>query len=190
MLSRRAQEGIAVLAFVTTMLVLTASVCAAAMHFLHAGRQLAGLQLDREIAFRAAEAALLDAEADLLAAAASPHARLASWPDPGHCGVEAQRAICRTGTGQPAWWPWIEGSPPESVPALSIGAFTGARLPDLPEGVAGATHPPRYLIEVLDHHQTLQTLAGTAQWPRFRITALGLGRDPSVRVLLQTEFQP
>jgi Tfp pilus assembly protein PilX len=60
-------------------------------------------------------------------------------------------------------------------------------MPDLPEGVAGATHPPRYLIEVLDHHQTL---AGTTQWPRFRMTALGLGRDPSVRVLLQTEFQP
>lgn len=188
MLSRRTQEGIAVLAFVTTMLVLTASVCAAAMHFLHAGRQLAGLQLDREIAFRAAETALLDAEADLLAAAASPHARLTSWPGAGHCGVEAQRGICRPGTGQPAWWPWIEGSPPERVPALSIGALTGVRLPDLPEGVAGATHPPRYLIEVLDH--PLHTPVGTAQWPRFRITALGLGRDPSVRVLLQTEFQP
>lgn len=187
MLTRRTQAGIAVLAFVTTMLVLTASVCAAAMHFLHAGRQLAGLQLDREIAFRAAEAALLDAEADLLAATTSPHPRLASWPAAGHCGLEAQRGICLASAGQPAWWPWLEGGPPESVPALSIGAFTGVRMPDLPEGVAGATHPPRYLIEVVDHHQTL---AGTTQWPRFRMTALGLGRDPSVRVLLQTEFQP
>lgn len=187
MLTRRTQAGIAVLAFVTTMLVLTASVCAAAMHFLHAGRQLAGLQLDREIAFRAAEAALLDAEADLLAATTSPHPRLASWPAAGHCGLEAQRGICLASAGQPAWWPWLEGGPPESVPALSIGAFTGVRMPDLPEGVAGATHPPRYLIEVVDHHQTL---AGTTQWPRFRMTALGVGRDPSVRVLLQTEFQP
>ncbi len=63
------------------------------MHFLHAGRQLAGLQLDREIAFRAAEAALLDAER-----ICSPllRRRTLGWHRglTGHCGVEAQRGIC------------------------------------------------------------------------------------------------
>lgn len=188
MLTSRVQSGMAVLAFVTTMLALTGAACVAAMQFLHASRQLAALQQDREIAFRTAEAALRDAEADLLAAAASNPDRLAHWPAPGQCGTQAQRGICRPGDGRPAWWPWIEGAPPDRAPALPFGTITGARMPVFPGGMAGVTRPPHYLIEVLEH--PAHALAGVSHWPLFRITALGQGRDPAVRVLLQAEFQP
>ncbi|WP_454764644.1 pilus assembly PilX family protein [Cupriavidus campinensis] len=191
MLTTRLQGGMAMIAFVTTMLVLTGGICVAAMHFLHAGRQLAGLHLDREIAFRAAEVALRDAEADLMAATASVQGRLAEWPASGSCGTQAQRGICRAGSGQPAWQPWLDGAAPESTPGLALGTITGARMPQLPNGVAGATRAPWYLIEILDdHNDHPHTPGAAAHWPRFRITALGLGRDPSVRVLLQAEFQP
>ncbi len=79
----------------------------------------------------------------------------------------------------------LDGDARDSA-GISLGTFTGATMPTLPEGVIGATTSPRYLIEVLENHAGM--LADV--WPRFRITALGFGRDTSVRVLLQTEFQP
>lgn len=186
MLSHRKQTGAALLAFVATLILLMGGICTAATHFLLAGRQLASLPLDREIAFRAAEAALHDAEADLIAAIAADGPRLAQLPAPGACAAGAQRGICMANGDHRAWQPWLDGNGDEGSAALGValGTFTGAQLPELPAGVVGATTLPRYLIEVRDD----PPLPG--MWPRMRIVALGMGRDPEVRVLLQTEFQP
>lgn len=183
MLSRRHNRGAALLAFIGMLMLLMGGICAAATHFLLAGRQLASQPLDREIAFRAAEAALLDAEADILAAIRTEGDRLAAWPAPGTCADGAQRGLCMADGDRRVWQRWLDG---EAAPELGValGTFTGARLPPLPDGVVGATALPRYLIEIRDEPPA------PGMWPRMRIVALGAGRDPEVRVLLQTEFQP
>ncbi|XQU74614.1 hypothetical protein EPAKOI_002335 [Cupriavidus sp. H18C2] len=58
MLTRHHSQGTALLACVAMLLLLMGGVSVAALHFLLAGRQLTSQPLDREIAFRAAEAAL------------------------------------------------------------------------------------------------------------------------------------
>lgn len=186
--SNSRSSGAAMLATVATILLLTGSVCVAAMHFLFAGRQLASQQLDREIAFRAADVALHDAETDLIAATVAHGGRFATWPAPGECGVGAQRGICRSNASAPVWQPWLEGAHLDAVPAIVAGTFTGARMPVFTGAVAGASTPPRYVIEIIDTQIT--AIPDAAAWPRFRITTLGVGRDSDVRTLLQTEFQP
>ncbi|KAI3590115.1 Type IV fimbrial biogenesis protein PilX [Cupriavidus sp. U2] len=186
MLSRRRPTGAALLAFVATLMLLMGGICAAATHFLLAGRQLASQPLDREIAFRAAEAALHDAEADLIAAIASGSARLASWPAPGTCADGAQGGICMADGDHRVWQAWLDGDVggAAAIIGVALGTFTGAQLPVLPAAVIGATTLPRYLIEIRDDPPA------AGMWPRMRIVALGMGRDTEVRVLLQTEFQP
>jgi len=186
MLIARQQTGAALLAFLGTLMLVMGAISVAAMHHLFAGRAMTSQWLDREIAFRSAEVALLDAEADLIAAATDDSStRLAAWPHPGACGTGPQLGLCQPDGDRTAWLPWLDGDAPDSA-GIALGTFTGATMPTLPDGVIGATTPPRYLIEVLENHTGM--LAD--MWPRFRITALGLGRDTSVRVLLQTEFQP
>lgn len=185
MLTPRVQTGAALLAFIATLMLLMGSAGAAAVHFLLTGRQLASLQMDREIAFRAAEAALVDAETDLIAAAASGNERLAVSPSPGECADGVRRGICMAGGEHSPWQAWLDGDASSEI-GIALGTFTGAQLPELPPDVIGATRLPRYLIEVLDNPSD----ATQAMWPRMRIVALGYGRDSAVRVLLQTEFQP
>ncbi|RZT41389.1 pilus assembly PilX family protein [Cupriavidus agavae] len=184
MLTGRRHRGAALLAFVATMLLLAGGICTAAIHFLLTGRQLASQQLDREIAFRAAEAALHDAESDLLAAATAGGARLSAWPGRGTCGTGAQAGLCHAEGDRRHWQPWLDGAAVDGL-GVPLGAFTGAQLPALPDDVIGATALPRYLVELRDG---VDAAAGI--WPRMTVTAVGFGRDPAVRVVLQTEFQP
>lgn len=179
---RRHTVGISTLAFVSLLLMLTASSCFAAMHLLSVGQILASRQVDREIAMRAAEVALIDAEADVLAALAQGGGRLLHWPAAGHCSEGVGQGLCiPTHDAPPSWWRWLDGQ--DVAEAATFGTFTGASLPVLPAGVTGATMPPRYLLEPIS-----DGLPG--QLPRFRATALGFGRHAGVRVLLQSEFQP
>lgn len=163
------QTGTAVLACVSVLLTMTTAACMTALHVLAAGRIVVSHHLDRQIAFRAAEVALLDAEADVIAALSAGNPRMASWP--------------AAGATPAPWQPWLDGDPDALTSASTFGAFTGARMPVLPAGVAGATVPPRYLVEILND-------GVPGERPRFRVTSLGIGRDRAVQVMLQTEFQP
>jgi type IV pilus assembly protein PilX len=183
MLSPRQCRGAALLAFIAVLALLMGGIGVAATHFLLSGRQLVSQPLDREIAFRAAEAALHDAEADLLAAIATDSPRLTAWPAPGTCAEAAQRGICMADGDRSVWRAWLDGAAAADI-GVALGTFTGAALPLLSAGTIGATVLPRYLIEILDE------TPAPDMWPRMRIVALGIGRDADVRVLLQTEFQP
>ncbi len=99
-------RGGATLLLAATLLLLAASTAAATLQFMLSTRQLATLQLDREIAFRAAEVALLDGEADLLAAAAGGGRpdRLDPLPARGTCGKGMQAGVCMPAPGSmPVW---------------------------------------------------------------------------------------
>lgn len=180
----RHQCGMGVLPFVSALLIMTSAACMAALNALAAGHVMAAAHVEHQLAFRAAEVALLDAEADILAALAPDSMRLAHWPAADTCGEQAESGWCRhVPNGTPPWHRWREGESAASPLGVTFGTRSGARMPQLPAGVIGATTPPRYLLEILS-----EGAAGTL--PRFRVTALGIGRDPAIRVLLQTEFQP
>ncbi|WP_084084757.1 pilus assembly protein [Cupriavidus sp. USMAA2-4] len=184
----------------TAVLLLSAAGCALALlSFLLSARQLATLQLEREIALHAAEAALLDAEADiaqsLRAVASGDGTRLADWPLPGQCGSGPLRGLCRTERGGvPAWRAWLEAGQGLHEMGVGFGDITGNRLPQLPPEAAGVTLRPRYLIERLpDSAGDSPPASGygeTLPLPRLRFTAIGLGRGAVARAVLQSEFQP
>ncbi len=192
--------GSATLVLTAAMLLLVAATTLAGLHFLLHSRQIASYQLEREIAFRAADTALLDAEAELLealrAGAAGADVRLAAWPAPGQCGSGAQRGLCRPAADvPPPWVDWLDSRRPDDATGIAAGSFSGVDLPILPPGAIGIGALPRYVVELLHERPPGEQLgrsyaAGTAPRLRFRITALGTGRDAAVRSLLQSEFQP
>jgi len=186
---RPSQRGAVVLLFTATLLLLMVATATATLVFLLTGRQVAAWQVDRQVAFLAAEAALLDAETELLAAARQGPAssRFDAWP--GRCGDGAQGGLCRTAAGEaPVWAPWLSGIQPAQATGIPMGHFTGAS-PPAPS--AGAL-PPRYVAELLDDGPAGAPLHGNASTgpPRLRITAIGFGRTPATRAVLQTVIQP
>jgi Tfp pilus assembly protein PilX len=180
-----------------TMLLLVVLISAGVLHMLLSGRQLAVMQLEREIAFRAAEVGLLDAEADLLMAATSQDmaGRLGHWPAPGHCGSGAQSGVCRPAlAGPPVWQAWLLADANADAVGVPLGRFTGATLPVLPAGAAGTRELPRYVAEILDEvppgYSAADAAFGTMLAPRIRITAIGFGRSRAVRAVVQEVIQP
>lgn len=177
--------GAVTLAMITAMLASITAMAMAVLSLLLVGRQTILLRLEREIAFRSAEMALADAEADLLAALRDPApVRLAPLPRAGHCGAGVQQGICvPDAVADPPWQTWLRpGMAVAPDPGVAFGAMTAAHMPDIPADLAGGNVPPRYLIEALP--------ASGAARPLFRITALGHGRDAAVRVVLQTFWTP
>lgn len=178
------QAGGITLLFAATMLLLVAATAAAMLQMLLAGRQLAAAGRDREIAFRAAEAALLEAEAELLAAAGGSDDRFGQWPAAGECGRGAQAALCNTAHARtPVWQPWLHGLATD----LAIGVpASGVAI--VPEAFAGSFTAPRYVAELLDDGPMPDE--GRPALPRLRITAVGFGRSPAVRAVVQSIVQP
>ncbi|WP_336510600.1 hypothetical protein [Cupriavidus necator] len=196
-LTRPRQAGAVTLLLCGTMLLMVVLIAAATLHMLLSGRQLAVMQRERELAFRAAEAALRDGEAELLAAAASldRHDRLGQWPAPGRCGSGQQAGICRPGvSGPPVWQPWLRADAGVDAIGVPLGRFTGAALPAPPADAAATQAPPRYVAEILDEapagYCAPDPAAAFAPAPRLRVTAIGFGHTRAVRALLQSVIQP
>ncbi|WP_439683235.1 PilX/PilW C-terminal domain-containing protein [Cupriavidus oxalaticus] len=194
---RARQSGAVTLLLCGTMLLLSLLLAAATLQMLMTGRQLMVMQLDREIAFRAAEVALLDGEADMLAAAAGKGqiGRLDPMPEPGHCGSGQQAGICRPAAGgAPVWQPWLLAGADADGVGVPLGRFTGASLPVLPPGTAGTRDLPRYVAELLDQappgYAVPDSPATSQPGPRIRITAIGFGRSRAIRAVVQSEIQP
>ncbi|WP_368041335.1 hypothetical protein [Cupriavidus taiwanensis] len=194
------QAGAVTLLLCGTMLLMVVLIAAATLHMLLSGRQLAVMQRERELAFRAAEAALRDGEGELLAAASSPDTqdRLGQWPAPGGCGSGRQAGICRPAVaGPPVWLPWLQADADVGAIGVPLGRFTGATLPALPAllaDTAATQEPPRYIAEILEEapagYSVPDPAMATAPAPRIRVTAIGFGRTRAVRALLQSVIQP
>ncbi len=192
-LPRPCQAGAVTLLLCGTLLLMVVLIAAATLQMLLSGRQLAVMQRERELAFRAAEAALRDGEAELLAAAASPDTqdRLGLWPAPGRCGSGQQAGLCRPAlAGPPVWQPWLRADAEVDAIGVPLGRFTGAALP----ADAAVQEPPRYVAEILDEAPASQgapdPASALASPPRMRVTAVGFGRNRAVRALLQSVIQP
>ncbi|SPD65448.1 conserved protein of unknown function [Cupriavidus taiwanensis] len=191
--ARSRHTGAVTLLLCATLLLMVVLIAAATLQMLLAGRQLAVMQRERELAFRAAEAALRDGEAELLTAATSPdtHDRLALLPAPGRCGSGQQAGVCRPAlAGPPVWQPWLRVDADVDAIGVPLGRFTGAALP----ANAAAQEPPRYVAEILDEapagYSAPDPTVAIAPWPRIRVTAIGFGPTRAVRALLQSVIQP
>ncbi|MGY8523809.1 pilus assembly PilX family protein [Paracidovorax citrulli] len=189
---------------------MAAGAAASAAAMLQQDYRTIAVRLDREVAFRAAEAALLDGEAELQRGWSSGGTGFSTqWPAPGLCGQGPRRHHCTPAAGQvPRWGPWlvpafapVEGLASRGSPGAGFGTITGATFPAIPPEMGGGLAPPRYLIERLG--------AAPASYPagsvRFRITAIASGRvagagagpagaesgpiaAPTARAILQSEW--
>jgi len=140
--------------------------------------QSARHERDRQVALRAAEAALLDAERELdTTPATSP--RFAALAGPGFvagCGKlgTEQHGLC-TRLAPPSWQVIDLASADAAL--VPYGSFSIRTLP-------GVAQQPRYLIELID-----LTPPNPAAGRFYRITALGFGQRASTRVVVQSFYR-
>ncbi len=162
------------------------------------GEKSARNDRDRQIAFRAAEAALRDAEMDIEgvaeSAASRAHLFTAAVLDElplaqGTCsGGEANPllGICRAADDAMHAWQSVDFlSVGESMTAVPYGRFTGQVFP-AGEGPLPAL-PPRYIVEFLPYRR-VGTSASTSDY-LYRITAVGFGTRSVTQVALQVFYR-
>lgn len=208
---RASARGIALVVVLMFLLVLT-SLAIFSARYATLGESMARNQLDQERARQAAEAALRDAERDLLLSQTvrAANSRCDRRPDRpvvlrvaafqadctrGQCAPPALAATAAnwsTGANAEVWWPgangqWNNGGAKPSVAAgLNTNCnFTGG----VPLGtftgapeITGVARQPEYLIEYFSR------ASGRADF--FRITARGFGLNATTEVVVQTYFQP
>lgn len=152
---------------------------------------------DNEIALQAAEAALIDAELDILGPNASPATRLCLFnnkdmaPFVEGCGSGANLGLCapsEPGT-TPAWM--TADLSPSSTTSVAYGTFTGQTYV-VGKGATSATLP-RYIVEVRRNNggwqgNRLENASAGNATNIFRVTAIGFGVDADTQVVLQTNL--
>lgn len=168
---------------------------------------------DRQLAFQAAEAALKDAEYEILSdaspacAAAAPvgHGRLNTVTcfneDNGlgfvtDCSAPPNEGLClASATAVPAWLSpnvqfLADAKGTGNNHTVKYGRFTGRTFPTQATvaGSAFPIYPPRYIIErVLKNLSTdSMTQPGEGYAYMFRVTAMGFGANPNSQVVLQS----
>ncbi|MDM0001280.1 PilX N-terminal domain-containing pilus assembly protein [Variovorax sp. J22P240] len=153
---------------------------------------------DVEIAFQAAEAALIDAELDVLGPNTNGASRLCAFnnkdvtPFVAGCGGPgAQQGLCALAEvgAIPAWMK--ADLSPESRTSVVYGTFTGQQYATGRGAMPAA--PPRYVIEVMRSNggweaNSLQSASARNSTNIFRVTAMGFGVRKETQVVLQTNL--
>jgi type IV pilus assembly protein PilX len=191
------QEGATlVIALVTLVPVLLLGLSAANLSL--QGERAARGDRDRQIAFQAAEAALLDAEHDIEGGLDPASQRNAIFSDAGSTGFHEQCSApdgASSGLCQPA----EEGAMPvwlsidltekarsanHSVP---YGKFTGQTYPA--GGGSLPKRPPAYIIERLPLKQPGEAADQERREVAYRITAIGFGPTEATHAVLQSIYR-
>lgn len=149
---------------------------------------------DSQIAYQAAEAALIDAEFDIRGPNASVAQRMNTFSNTSGLGfIEG----CGTGTSLGLCMPAAEGQKPvwyavdftdETAAARTVrfGDFTGRTFSTGTTGIRSEI-APRYIIEVLT--DTTPGSGSSAQKKLFRVTAMGFGPRKETQAVLQMIFR-
>ncbi|MGJ7508959.1 pilus assembly PilX family protein [Variovorax sp. GT1P44] len=153
---------------------------------------------DTEIAFQAAEAALIDAEIDVLGPNPGTASRLCAFrPKDGSafvagCGGpgNAQGLCAAAAAGATPAWMTADLSP-TSRNSVEYGRFTGQRYATGAGAMPAAL--PRYVIEVLRSNggwqlNRMENAGAGAASNIFRVTAIGFGVREETQVVLQTNL--
>lgn len=141
---------------------------------------------DMQIAWQAAEAALLDATADM---SDSTSARKSLFDGTTHAGFEPgcgtsgnSRGLCDvTVSGKPAWLRVDFTDTSANAPTTAYGTFTGKTFTTGSTGVQ-PSKPPRYVIElVIDPLNNKSVI--------YRVTAMGFGPRDDIQAVLQMIYR-
>ncbi|MDC8760567.1 pilus assembly protein PilX [Janthinobacterium sp. hw3] len=150
---------------------------------------------DWQLAFQAAEEALMDAEKDIEGTPAEPGRSAMFAPDSAlgfvaGCGGDgASLGLCLRGAaGQAPVWQSVDFDDDGAATARSVpyGKFTGATMPS-GEGLLPFKRP-RYIIELLPFTQEGED-AGQQLGYFYRVTAIGFGARPGSEVVLQSFYR-
>ena len=148
---------------------------------------------DWQIAFQAAEAALLDAEFDIRGPNTSGSARLATFTSTGLLGFSAgcstgtDRGLCLPATtGKPVWYNVDFTNESANAVTAQFGEFTGRTLAYGTAGIQPALRP-RYIIEAVPD----LTPGGSANVQKllYRVTAMGFGPRKETQAVVQMYFR-
>lgn len=138
---------------------------------------------DMQVAWQAAEAALMDAEADMLDARKSLFdGKTRSGFMPG-CGTsDTSIGLCDiTSSGKPAWLTVDFANTASDAPTAAFGSFTGSTFKTGTTGVQ-PYQLPRYIIELVEDPLSKKNYV-------YRVTAMGFGPRQDIQAVLQMIYR-
>ncbi|MEX8191360.1 pilus assembly PilX family protein [Comamonas guangdongensis] len=153
---------------------------------------------DMQVAWQAAEAALMDAEFDIEGLPATSSSKRNSIFASGNtdiakflanCGTSAQSVgLCalNAGDAKPAWLTVDFTATGNAAPTAEFGAFTGRPFASGSQGVQPA-RPPRYVIEPIPDPLTSRTKAQNRYV--YRVTAMGFGPSQETQAVVQIIYR-
>jgi type IV pilus assembly protein PilX len=184
------QRG-AALAIALLMLIVLLMLGLAAVRIGLQSEQMSRNRRDRQIAWQAAQAALLDAEYDIGNPDSPRYALFGnrqSATEANRDGENRQDDSILPGLYLPAADPrhpvWRGLGRTDGAPGVRYGSYSGRTMQT---GIGALpAQPPRYLIEILPREAAQPS---SDQSRRYRISALGFGPDPNTRVMLQSIYR-
>lgn len=154
---------------------------------------------DTQIAWQAAEAALIDAEFDIEGQpTTSSHLRssifnsgstdISKFVD--SCGNSANSiGLCSfNATGKPAWLTVDFANTSSSASTTAFGTYTDRSFPAGSKGIQPA-QAPRYVIEPIPDPAVARTAGPTGMKYVYRVTAMGFGPRTDIQVALQMIYR-
>lgn len=194
----RRQRGVT-LVIVLMLLVIVTLLGVGAARIALLGERTTRNERDYQIAWQAAEAALMDAQFDIRGPNSGSAQRVALFtPEntsnfvPG-CNTSAEfRGMCAPSEGKPVWAQVDFLDDGADAPTVAYGTFTGRAFDSGATGVKPA-RVPRYMIEVVRDQTPMGSAAsntGSKAAPiMYRITSMGFGPREDVQVVLQIAFK-
>lgn len=199
-LDRDAQAGMSLIT-VLLILVVVSILGVAGIRISMMGERSTRNDRDLQLAWQSAEAALIDAELDILGAPAGASGARGGIFQRGStdvskflpgCGnsLEAQnRGLCYSMPGLAPDWLTVDlASSSGSPSSVGFGTFTGRSFPSGQTGIQPAA-PPRYVIELVPDPDGARTTAPRDRKYIYRVTAMGFGPSASTQSVLQIVYR-
>lgn len=197
------QRGVSLI-LVLLILLIVSGLGVAASNIAVMGERGARNDRDMQIAWQAAEAALMDAEFDVRGPLASTRRAVfgtgGASPDrtllpASGCGTtDSARGLCAlvddATTGTPTWLTVDFTATGSDAPTAEFGQFTGQ---DYPAGDTGVrpVRPPRYIVEpIRDNWEVRDKSQQTEARYLYRVTAMGFGPRADIQAAAQMILRP
>jgi type IV pilus assembly protein PilX len=204
------QRGISLIV-VLLILVIVSLLGVASIQISRMATQSARNERDTQIAWQAAESALLDAELDILGMPSeSAQKRGYNTTDPTDpnnkinlfdrkntdisqfiegCGNNKKnKGLCKITEGATPNWLSVDFLATSNQRYVSFGEYTARTFQAGEAGIQPA-HPPRYIVELLDDPNIEHTKDVQHRKYIFRITAIGFGPNEKTQVVLQSIYR-